>query len=604
MLDMRLPIRSMKVVVAAASICVLASLALAQEPADRLVGLWKASKSFGPDIRGPLIIEAAEERWLADVSGFTVAGTVNRNRIEFELPGEQGRFAGTLEPGGNGLGGHWIQPPPMQIGLAVASPVRFTRIGPNRWQGNIVPRESEYTFYLPVTEADDGTLKTFLRNPDRNLGVFVDIQKIARKDDDVSFDLVGTFFRGDELQVLTEGFYDPDFDQLTLFLPRNRGGTYDFSRVGDENVPGFFARGKSPRTFRYRPPPALDDGWQTGTLEEFGIVPGPILEMIEKEIDPPASDVHAPYVHGFLVARHGKLLMEEYFHGFHRNEPHDTRSASKSLMSLLVGAAIEQGLIDSTAIPVYETLYEERLGASIPADLDPRKKRMTLEHLLTMSSGYYCDDRDYDAPGNEETMQEQEAEPDWYRYTLEVPMISEPGETAVYCSANPNLAGAVLSTATGTALIDLFERLIAGPLDIERYWLILQPSGEPYMGGGMHWLPRDFMKLGQLMINGGTWNGKRIVSEEWSRRSVSPLVELRERQYGYLWWIIDYPYGDRTVKAFFAGGNGGQVIAGIPELDLVVAFYAGNYSDPVLYKIQEEFIPEYILPAVAGVAGE
>ena len=174
----------------------------------------------------------------------------------------------------------------------------------------------------------------------------------------------------------------------------------------------------------------------------------------------------------------------------------------------------------------------------------------------------------------------------------------EPGKLAVYCSVNPNLAGNVLSAATGESLESLFQRLVAAPLDVERYHLYLQPTGEPYMGGGIQWLPRDFMKLGQLILDGGTWNGRRILSPEFAERSVSPLYELRERHYGYLWWMVDYPYRGGTVRAFFAGGNGGQVVIGVPELDLLVTFFAGNYSDRVMFRIQEEFFPEYILPAV------
>ncbi|MGB5879903.1 MAG: 6-aminohexanoate hydrolase, partial [Thermoanaerobaculia bacterium] len=120
----------------------------------------------------------------------------------------------------------------------------------------------------------------------------------------------------------------------------------------------------------------------------------------------------------------------------------------------------------------------------------------------------------------------------------------------------------------------------------------------PYMGGGIHWLPRDFMKLGQLYLDGGRWNGKRVLGAEFAARATEPLFELRERRYGYLWWVVDYPYKGGTVQAFFAGGNGGQVVIGIPDLDLLVTFFAGNYNDRVLYRMQDEFVPDYILPAV------
>jgi CubicO group peptidase (beta-lactamase class C family) len=195
-------------------------------------------------------------------------------------------------------------------------------------------------------------------------------------------------------------------------------------------------------------------------------------------------------------------------------------------------------------------------------------------------------------------MQSQEENPDWYDYTLRLAMLREPGELAVYCSINPNLAGKVLGAATGESLETLFQRLVAEPLDIDRYHLYLQPTGEPYMGGGIHWMPRDFLKLGQVILDGGMWNGRRVLSEEFAARSVAPLHELRDKGYGYLWWSMELPYRDGTVTAFFAGGNGGQIVVGIPELDLLVSFFAGNYSDAVMFRSQDEFIPEYILRAI------
>jgi CubicO group peptidase (beta-lactamase class C family) len=179
---------------------------------------------------------------------------------------------------------------------------------------------------------------------------------------------------------------------------------------------------------------------------------------------------------------------------------------------------------------VYKTIY----GDILPSGLDPRKKAMTVENLLMMASGYYCDDRDSAAPGNEDTMQEQTADPDWYHYTLNVPMNANPGEQPVYCSADPNLLGDVLMHVTGRSLPELFQERIADPLQIKHYYLNLSPNGVPYMGGGIYWLPRDFMKLGQVMLNGGTWNGHRIVSSEWAHRATSPLENLRKLQYGYL----------------------------------------------------------------------
>jgi CubicO group peptidase (beta-lactamase class C family) len=297
-----------------------------------------------------------------------------------------------------------------------------------------------------------------------------------------------------------------------------------------------------------------------------------------------------------LIARHGKLVLEEYFHGEHREKPHDTRSAAKSLTATLVGASIKAGIPVEVSRPVYQVMN----GGAFPSDLEPRKKALTIENLLTMSSGLDCDDSDPKSLGNEETMtQEQTEQPDYYKYTLALKMVRQPGEKSLYCSASPNLAGGVLKQASGQPLPVLFQNLLADPLQIKKYYMPLTPTNDAYMGGGARFLPRDFMKLGQLHLSGGTWNGRKVLSPEWSRRATSHLVEIGTRKYGYQWWVEDYPYKGRTIRAFFAGGNGGQIVMGIPELDLVIAFYGGNYADSArTFVPQNIYVPQYILPAV------
>ena len=167
-------------------------------------------------------------------------------------------------------------------------------------------------------------------------------------------------------------------------------------------------------------------------------------------IDMPIESVHTPEVHGVLIARHGKLVLEEYFHGEHRDRMHETRSAAKSLTATLIGAAMHARAPLQLSTPVYAAMN----GGQPPADLDPQKRAMTLEHLLMMRSGYFCDDTNPDAPGNEDTMLDQTDEPDYYRYTLRLPLDREPGAKGVYCSIDPNLALGVLSRATGESPLD------------------------------------------------------------------------------------------------------------------------------------------------------
>ncbi len=166
-----------------------------------------------------------------------------------------------------------------------------------------------------------------------------------------------------------------------------------------------------------RPPPGRDDGWPTSTLDAQNIDRAAMERFIQKIVDMPMDSADAPQIHGVLIARHGKLVLEEYFHGEHRDKPHMTRSASKSVAAVLVGAAIQAGAPLKLSSPVYEVMN----GGKFPPDLEPQKRTMTLEHLLTMSSGYFCDDNNDDAPGNEETMWDQTDEPDFYRYTHESP---------------------------------------------------------------------------------------------------------------------------------------------------------------------------------------
>jgi CubicO group peptidase (beta-lactamase class C family) len=292
--------------------------------------------------------------------------------------------------------------------------------------------------------------------------------------------------------------------------------------------------------------------------------------------------------------RHGKLVLEEYFHGFGRDRLHDTRSAAKSITAVIAGATMQAGVPLSLSAPVYQVMN----GGTFPDGLDPRKKAMTLEHLLTMSSGYFCDDTNDKAPGNEETMTDVSTEPDYYKYTLAVPLITPPGENSVYCSASPNLALGMVGKVAGEDPLDLFDRLVAEPMQITHYGYSLDPAGHPYGGGSVQILPRDFMKFGQLMLNGGTWNGHRIVSRAFAERATSPLYHLRGQTYGYLWWGLDYPYKSRTIHSYYAGGAGGQVVIVFPELDLVVASLGGNYSSPGTFYSQRTLFPQYLLPAV------
>ena len=564
----------------------------AQGSAADLAGLWEAKLRFGPDIRGPLILERASGTWRAEIAGRGTAARLAGDTITFELPDGRGAFRGQLKSQRARIVGHWIQPVTVTNGSAYASPVTLTRLGTaERWRGDVDPLADEFTMYLKVEPSAEGSMRAFLVNPERNIGRFTRVASLERAGQVVR--LLAAPANGQAGSELAEGVLRDDVLSISL-----RGGTYDFRRVDRNAASDFYPRGRPGvgAAYAYRAPIALDDGWPVGTPEQVGLSRAALETLVRTLIDSPLDSVSSPEIHGVLIARHGTLVLEEYFHGEHRDKPHDTRSAAKSLTATLLGAAIYAGVPLSPSSLVYQVMN----GGTLARDLEPRKRVLTMEHLLTMSSGLDCDDSDPNSPGNEDAITQQTGEPDWWKLTLALKMIRDPGERAVYCSVQPNLIGGVLRKAAGRPLPELFHDLVAEPLGIRQYWMNLTPTGDAYMGGGVRFLPRDFMKLGQLMINGGTWHGRRVVSAAWAKRATSPLVQLGNQKYGYLWWVMEYPYRGRTIQAFYAGGNGGQVVMGIPALDLVVAFYGGNYNDPVMFQVQRRWVPEFVLPAVVG----
>lgn len=560
--------------------------------ANELSGLWKAKKWFGPDVQGTLVLQHSGNVYTADLGGRILPVSAANGELTLTLPNGEGTFRGKLDGKGR-IAGHWYRPGTPVNGSQNGAPVVAFLVvlqpdGPNRWRGDVDSSQDTFTFYLLLESQPDGSFRAVLRNPEFDLGTRQGVERLTRDGNAVK--LMGK--RGGKEQEVAAGTYDAENDVIALAFP-GRGGSYDFRREGDDSA--FYPRGKRPGRYAYRPPLALDDGWPVSTLDAADIDRATMEKFVQSILDRPMDSPDAPQVHGLLIARHGKLVLEEYFHEQNRDKLHNTRSASKSLTALVIGAAMQAGVPLKLSSPVYQVMN----GGAFPPDLEPQKRAMKLEDLLTMSSGYFCDDTNDQAPGNEDGMWEQEAEPDFYRFTMKVPLVTPPGENAVYCSASPNLALGMAGRAANEDPMTLFDGLVGEPMKIRRYRWGLDRVGHPYGGGGMDVLLRDFVKLGQLMLNGGTWEGRRIVSQEFAARARSRLYHLRNVYYGYLWWGEDYPYKDRTVYAFSARGAGGQTVTVIPDLELIVATFAGNFgSRKGMFAASTDPIPHVILPAV------
>lgn len=565
----------------------LATAVIAQRADRSLEGLWVAQQRFGPEIHGTLMLLPRGGGLVADIAGFSVPVRQQGESLSFELPDGKGSFRGVRS--GGTIDGQWIQSVTVEGGARYATPVVLRADGRGRWRGEVLPRDDHMTYFLPVARGPDGRDTAHLRNPERNQGIFLGVSRIERDGDVVR--LVGTRRGQKQESVVASGQFDSESGALRIPI---FGRTFEFQRDAASSS-AFYPRGNPPERYRYSPPVALDDGWPVSTLEAERIDRAAIERFVQKLIDMPMDGISSSQIHSLLIARNGKLVLEEYFHGYDRDTPHDTRSASKSWTNVLIGAAMQAGVPIRLDTPVYQTM----LGQA-PADLDPRKKAMTLEHLISMTAGFDCDDSG-DRPGDEDVMQQQTQEPDWYRFSLDVPMAWNSGDKIVYCSMKPNLAAGMLEKIASEPLPEMFHRLVAKPMRMGRYHLFLQPTGQAYGGGGHHFTTRDFMKLTQLFLNDGKWEGRQIVSPDWARKSSAALRVLSPtsgQTYGYLWNSVAYDYKGRKLHAYFPGGNGGQVYIGIPDLALLIAFTGGNYADRVLFRAQRQFVPEDILPAV------
>jgi len=548
-----------------------------------LAGIWYDKRWFGPELRGELLVHRTASGWEARIAGRDAEYRGADDRIVFDFS-SGGTFRGRLDTAKARIVGHWVQPVTAITGERYATPLALVTCGKNCYSGPVAPLEDTYTVYLQMKARSDGKLGVLVRNPERNQGRFIPApgtQYVVRRGDTV------VFRNARDSSVFTTVLQG---GVLPVSLP---GMGFDLARTAPDSFTNFYARGRPASRYVYRVPRALADGWRVANARDVGLSLEKITELMQWIVGSSTDSSNAYRPHGILVARHGKLVVEEYFFGEHAGKPHDTRSASKTLVNIVMGAAMERGIKVSPATSVYATM-------GLRSDtLDPRKRAMTMEHLLTMTSGLDCDDfSDPEKPGSEDTFRDR-TPTDWVTAALSLGMLRAPGAQAVYCSINPFLASAVLSRVTGKWFPDLAWELVGEPLQMSHYYLNLTPQGEAYMGGGAYFRARDFLKLAQLYANGGVWKGRRVVSEAWIRESVKPRFAIgTTTNYGYLWWTSEYTHKGKRILAHMASGNGGNFSIFIPDLDLVIVSTGGNYSDRATFMMLTEIIPKYILPSV------
>ena len=337
-------------------------------------------------------------------------------------------------------------------------------------------------------------------------------------------------------------------------------------------------------------PVARDDGWPVASISEDKLIDrGALCGMADRLA---ASDAN---IHAVLVARGGKLVFERYFRGsdeiqgrpvrnvtFDADTLHDMKSVSKSVASLVLGIAIDRGLMGSLNEPIFSFFPEL-------SDLrSPEKERIQLLHVLTMSMGLKWVEATPDTGDNNNDEARMHRAPDPCRYVLGLAATAPAGQEFFYNTGALTLLSAIVRKATGRTLDEFARATLFEPLGITSVeWI--RVKGDTDAGGGLHLRPRDMAKIGQLVLAGGRWNDRQVVSKAWIDTSMTPRMDATSLFfYGYLWWLGRSLLNGREVQWAGALGRGGQSIRIVPELDLVVVVTAGYYQDysPRAFQVQ------------------
>lgn len=289
-------------------------------------------------------------------------------------------------------------------------------------------------------------------------------------------------------------------------------------------------------------------------------------------------------ISSILISQHGELVSEKYFGSMHANRAHNIKSASKSILSVLTGIAIEQGYLEGV---------DQEIGGFFPdyfkENPDSVKASITIGDLLTMRSGLASTSR-----GN---YGRWVTSSNWIQYALDRPITGRPGIDRTYSTGNTHILAVILARASGKNTLEFANRYLFDPMDIRIRGWDRDPQGNYLGGNNMAIIPRDMVKLGRLMMNMGGFNGKQLVSGEWITRSIEPVTgrQAGNNNYGYLWFRR--MNGDFHVA--YAFGNGGQYIMIIPELEAVISVTTRNntsestrnYRRELFRQLDREVIP-------------
>ena len=313
--------------------------------------------------------------------------------------------------------------------------------------------------------------------------------------------------------------------------------------------------------------------WAVSTPGEQGMNPA-ILQSMLTRVETDSLNLHA-----LLVIRHGKIVLEKYYPGHVQSERHELYSVTKSFVATLFGIALDQGKFTGMEQRVVEFFPEKTF-----LHPDKRKDALTLEHLLSMTTGL-------DWKEGDPTYGAMYRSSDWVGYVLGLPMRAAPGEEFNYCSGCSHVLLKVVERASGVEAVEYARKNLFEPLGIRDFGWERTPQGDAIGGWGLTLNARDMAKLGYLYLHQGEWDGRQVVSADWVHAATTRRADPEGRLgYGFQWWLYD------THSAYAALGRGGQTIFVIPDLDVIVVTTADIANHDPIFAL----IDEYIIPASGG----
>jgi len=322
--------------------------------------------------------------------------------------------------------------------------------------------------------------------------------------------------------------------------------------------------------------------WKVATPGEQDIDPDLLSEAFDEVRK-------KPYYYSLLVVKNGYLVAEEYFNGHDMFNMDVTHSVTKNFLSALIGIAIEKGLIDSLNQKFLDFFPEY-----MTADLEPRKKDITIKHLISMQSGFETEDK---------FGLDVFIVPNLISFIINSELRFNPGTKYLYSSHGSHLLSGILTKASSKGTYDFARKHLFRPIGIKAAMWEADQNNISHGGAGLILTPRDMARFGYLYLKKGKIDNKQIVPADWIKEStknqrdfVVEWNEIKDLGYGYLWW--NGRFGD--IPVYFASGIGGQWILNIPVLDMVIVATMNTYTEKD-WQQGESFITivdKYILPAV------